>query len=440
MRQNAADAGGGAQNCYNVAMKTVGIIAEYNPFHQGHARQYELVRERFGADAALAVVMSGNFTQRGEPAVVDKWARTRMALTMGASLVIELPFAYAAASAERFATGGVQCLLATGVVGHLAFGSESGDLPALDRAAAILTEEPPAFKAALRDGLDSGLAFPAARQQALAACLEDPSGAAILSTSNNILAVEYLKAIRRHAGGRLKPWTHGREGQAYRGQTLAGLTGPASATAIRSEIRRCGRNPAALLTALSGHMPAAALGILVEQAAAGRGPVFPESLAPSLLSLLGSHSGEELDAFAGMEEGLGRRLKQMAARPAKASPDLLQDLLDAADTRRFPATRISRALTALLAGVRREDLAQLDAAGGPQYLRVLGFDRKGRYLLKLMRQHAALPILTKGSDFLEMTQPAAVRLAQLDRLSTDLWSLAAGLPAGADFDTPVITR
>lgn len=421
------------------SMKTVGIIAEYNPFHRGHALQYEAVKAHFGDDTALVIIMSGSFTQRGEPAIVDKWTRARMALAQGASLVLELPFAYAAASAERFATGAVQCLQATGVVGSLAFGSEAGDLASLTRVAGVLAEEPPDFKKNLRIGLDNGLAFPAARQQALAAVLPEPDLAELLRTPNNILAIEYLKAIQRCGYSKLKPWTHARAGQDYREQDLASAAGPASATAIRSTIRSTAGSQSALLQILAGHMPAPALGLLLQSLAAGSGPVFPEMFASALLSLLSSHTPTQLDQIAGMEEGLGRRLQQAAARPAKTSVELLADLLTAAATRRFPATRIQRALVALLAGVQREDLALFDNAAGPQYLRVLGFDRRGRYLLKQMRQYARLPIVTRGSDFLEMKEPAAVRMAGLDRLATDLWNFAVGLPAGADFDTPVIT-
>jgi predicted nucleotidyltransferase len=133
-------------------MKTIGIIAEYNPFHNGHASQFARIREQFGADTAIVVMMSGSFTQRGEPAVIDKWARTRMALAMGASLVIELPFVYATASAERFAAGGVQCLLATGVVGQLVFGSESGDLAALERIASATARSGPFFPCRTANG------------------------------------------------------------------------------------------------------------------------------------------------------------------------------------------------------------------------------------------------------------------------------------------------
>jgi predicted nucleotidyltransferase len=427
-------------------MKTIGIIAEYNPFHNGHASQFARIREQFGADTAIVVMMSGSFTQRGEPAVIDKWARTRMALAMGASLVIELPFVYATASAERFAAGGVQCLLATGVVGQLVFGSESGDLAALERIASVLSDESPLFKTVLRQQLDLGRSFPAARQMATEKCLQDQSGEEIIDcsllmkTANNILAIEYLKALNRYGKGRIKPWTHQRVGQNYRETDLSATQSLASATAIRRRIHDTCQDPAAMVMDLASFMPPATLGILMEQTVLNRGPVFPENLAPIILTLLSSETAERIDRLAGMDEGLGRRLMKMAGRPTKSTPDLLQDLLKAADTRRFPATRISRALAALLGGVTREDLALFDATGGPQYLRVLGFDRKGRYLLKLLRRFATLPVMMKGSDLLELESPAAVRMAALDRLSTDIWSYAAGLPAGADFDTPVIMR
>ncbi len=427
-------------------MKTVGIITEYNPYHNGHALQYDRVRQRFGSDTAIVCVMSGSFTQRGEPAIVDKWSRTRMALSMGASLVIELPFPFATASAERFASGGINCLAATGVVGQVVFGSESGSLTDLTCLASLLVEEPPLFKSVLRDELDRGMSFPVARQRAAAASLaqsgEDPGIATLLETANNILAIEYLKALDR-MGGTLKPWTHRREGQAYidaEEATAGNCAHLASATSIRARIRMANGRPSQMLQSLALAMPPETLGILLESVRSGQRPLFPEASAPIILALLGSETPDRIDRIAGMEEGLGRRLMQMAARPAKVSVNLLEDLVEAADTRRFTRTRITRAMTALMAGLTRDDLALFDEAGGPQYLRVLGFDRKGRHLLKLMRQHASLPVLTRGSDLLELTGPAAVRMAGLDRLSTDLWSAMAGLPAGADFDTPVIMR
>lgn len=428
-------------------MKTAAIIAEYNPFHAGHAWQLQAVRREFGEDCAVIAVMSGSMTQRGEPALLDKWARTRMALACGVSLVIELPFAYAAASAERFARGGVQLVEATGLDCRLVFGSECGDLASLQRLAALLNAEPPQYRELLRQGLDAGASFPAARQQAVTELSGDPEMAAILSSSNNILAVEYLKALLLFGSGRITPVTFQRVGQAYNDDSRPGAAILASAAAIRrriAEFRAAGPSDLAGLVAyLREMMPAPALSILLESIQSGPGPLALEDLAVPILSQLRSTQPDQLDGIPGMGEGLGRRLAAAARRPGAGADQLngrLAILLNDADTRRFPRTRIQRALLTQLTGLRQEDLTLFDSAGGPQYLRVLGFDKKGRHLLKLMRRHARLPILMNASDSLEYKSPALARMAELDSLSTDIWMLAAGRSCGRDFDMPSVMR
>ena len=424
-------------------MKTAAIIAEYNPLHLGHAWQLAAIRRQLGSSCAVLAVMSGNFTQRGEPAVLDKWSRTRMALACGVDLVLELPFAYAAASAERFAAGGVQSLQATGLDCQLVFGSESGDLDRLDRLAGILATEDPAWQDLLRGFLDQGESFPAARQQAVAAYTHDPDLASLLESANNILAVEYLKAIRRLPACRLQPLTLPRQGQAYRDSEPAGPSGGfASASAIRRRLElylTAGRSdPGPLVQDLAAMMPAPSLAILLEQLQAGPGPLRLEDLAVPILAQLRSQPVQFIEQVPGMGEGLGRRLAAAAARPTAADNGRLAGLLADVATRRFPQTRIQRALIALLAGLTAEDYALFDRSGGPPYLRVLGFNRQGRYLLKVMRRLAERPIIMKASDFLEYRDPAFCRLAELDILATDLWMLAAGQPCGRDFDTPVV--
>ncbi len=372
-----------------------------------------------------------------------------MALSCGVDLVIELPFAYAAASAERFAAGGVQLLQATGLTCQLVFGSESGDLAKLMQLAGILSKETPEFRQHLHHFLDSGESFPAARQMAVAELTGQKDLAALLEKSNNILAVEYLKAICSLTDCRLQPMTFKRQGQAYLEQKLDGQAGFASASAIRQSIfdhwaidpSALGRQGdlAGLFQALSAQMPAPALAVLLEQLQAGKGPVSLEDLAVPILGLLRSQPPTQLDFISGMSEGLGRRLAAAAARPAIGeNTGRIAALLENTATRRFPKTRIQRALIALLMNLKPEDLAVFDAAGGPQYLRILGFNRKGRYLLKIMQKLATRPILMKASDILEYKDPAFSQMAEMDLLATDLWMLAAGRPCGVDFDTPVV--
>ncbi|MFQ9151713.1 MAG: nucleotidyltransferase family protein [Blautia sp.] len=174
-------------------MKVTGIIAEYNPFHQGHAYHLSRARELTGADRIL-VVMGGNFMQRGEPAIIDKYTRTEMALRNGADLVLELPAASATGSAEYFAEGAVELLDASGVVNELCFGSELGELEPLEKAAELLLEEPEDYQELLRTELKKGKTFPEARETALSAFLPEQS---LLASPNNILAIEYIKALKR---------------------------------------------------------------------------------------------------------------------------------------------------------------------------------------------------------------------------------------------------
>jgi predicted nucleotidyltransferase len=446
-------------------MKTAAIIAEYNPFHQGHAWQIGQIRKTLGDDCAVIAAMSGSFVQRGEPAIFDKWTRARSALACGADLILELPFAYAAASAERFAAGGVQLLQATGLDCQLVFGSEAGDLPVLQKLADIFTCETDEYKVLLHHHLDQGLSFPAARQRAVADLTGQPDLADQLSGSNNILAIEYLKAIKALPQCRLVPMTLPRQGQSYRDSGLSDAAGFASASAIRRTIAgKVGQSAsqipdiAGLIRDLDGQLPLPSLALVLEKIQAGLGPLFLEQFALPILGLLRSRPVSQLEQVPGMGEGLARRLVAAAARPGIPAPDAdaatrtsgggqMATLLHDCATRRFPQTRIQRVMIAMLAGVTADDLLLFDEAGGPQYLRVLGFNRKGQYLLKIMRQKAEKPILMKGSDLLEQRGAALVRMAELDYLATDLWMLAAARhgpldgalgTCGRDFDTPVL--
>lgn len=221
-------------------MKVAGIIAEYNPFHKGHAYHIEETKRRTGCDHVIAL-MSGDFVQRGAPAIMDKYSRTKMALESGVDLVLELPVCYATASAELFAAGGIAILSALGCVEHIGFGYEdSGQsthnvLNDLEQIADILAEEPALYADALSAHLKSGLSYPAARAKAMAEYTGHPVPA--LDTPNNILAVEYLKAIRRQNSS-LKPAAIPRQGEGYHSLKTDGIY--ASATAIREYLKSCG--------------------------------------------------------------------------------------------------------------------------------------------------------------------------------------------------------
>lgn len=426
-------------------MGTVGIVTEYNPFHLGHAWQLREIRRRLGADTSVVVVMSGPFVQRGEPAFLDPGTRARCALKSGVDLVLRLPFPYACASAERFAAGSVALLAATGAVDVLAFGSESGELGPLEGLADFLVEEPEAYRATLRLQLDRGVSFAAARQAALKETAPDPALADRVAEPNDILGIEYLKALRRQGLDRIRPMAVHRLGAHDRDASMPdpGAVGPASATAIRAALLdalRQGHPPAVAIDRVRPSLPPATAALALHRLLQGAAPVTADTFLPTLVAGLRGLPPEALDAIAGMGEGLGRRLREEAR--GLSGPDPMSALVAGGVSRRFPASRVRRALCALLVGLRESDLSAFDAAGGPRFLRVLGFTDRGRTLLRGMRRRATLPLFLKESDSLEhAADPALTRMAELDRLAADLWALAVPRQAlrrtGGDFDTPV---
>lgn len=422
-------------------MITVGIISEYNPLHNGHLYQIRKIREIFGEDSAVIAIMSGNFVQRGEAAVLDKWSRARTAVQCGANLVIELPVLYATASAELFASGGVAIAAATGVCDYLVFGSESGDLQELEAIADILAEEPDEFRVLLKQHLDEGLSFSVSRSLAIEEYGAAPGAADILACSNNILAIEYLKAIRRRRIKRMRPYTIRREGQAYN-DTFFSPGFHASASAIRESLQSPDTGTAFIISTLSGSMPEDSLASLASGQRRQSCILSKEAYAGDLFQMILSNTPENLTRLPGMGEGLGNRLREYAAA-STAEPDRLGKLIESVSTRRYPRSRVRRALIHMLLGITKDDFAMAAGDKAPYYLRILGFDKKGRYLLKIMRKTARLPIITRGSDFREYAanadNQALLRMSQLDINATDIWSQKTTGQCGRDFTTPPVT-
>ena len=293
-------------------MGAAGIIVEYNPLHSGHLRLLEAGRAALGPDTAMVCVMSGNFVQRGDFALLRKHARARAAVESGADLVLELPLPWAVSSAEGFAAGGVQALAATGVVEHLLFGSECGDVSALERVAAALLA--PSFRDRLREVLPGAVSFAAARQRALTGLLPEED-AALLESPNNILGIEYCKALLGQ-NAPLRPVTIRREGSAHDG-ALAPDTHP-SASGLRALLRQGKRKEA-----LSLLPPAMARAYELEEAA-GRAPVFWENSHRAILARLRSMTAADFAALdQGHLESTVRRLPRcrLAARTAGRSQD-----------------------------------------------------------------------------------------------------------------------
>lgn len=359
-------------------MNTVGLITEYNPFHKGHAYHIEKSKEMTRADFAIAV-MSGDFVQRGTPALLPKHIRAEMALQNGADLVLELPVQYATGSAELFAHGAVSILNSLGVVTHLCFGSECGDHTRLMEIARILSDEPVWYRDTLQENLKKGLSYPAARAEAL------PQYRELLESPNNILGIEYCKAILRLKSD-IKPLTLKREGNDYHETTLG--TSFASASALREQLL-AGAEPCTL----ADYIPEQSLEIL-SNGMEKYGYMSENDLSGLLVyRLMMLSSPAELYPYADMSEELAARIYKN--RNEFHSFSQFADLLK---TREVTRTRINRALLHLILNIKK-------GTDTVPYARVLGFRKNAAPMLNEIKQKAAFPLLTKTADYQKILTP-----------------------------------
>lgn len=395
-------------------MLTAGIIAEYNPFHNGHAYQIRTARS-LGATHVVAV-LGGAFTQRGDCAAVDKFTRARAALLCGADLVIELPLPYAVSSAERFAFGGVALLDSLGCVDTLVFGSECGDTDLLTHAAKAVDD--PLFSEALKGFLNQGLVFPKARQLALAQTMGEDS-AAVLEQPNNILGTEYIKWLLR-LNSPITPVTIARTGAAHGSDISSGQI--ASASLVRKRM-------------LAGEewrffVPPQAADLYSHAIENGHAPCSLTRLERAVLARMRTITKDELLRLPDVTEGLeGRILK--AARTAKS----LDELYLLIKSKRYTLSRIRRIVLCAYLGVTSD--LQLQS---PPYIRVMGFNSRGKEILSRAKDTAKLPILTSLARCAEVSQTAA-QFANLEAQASDIFALCSPqvLACGLDFTAkPVI--
>lgn len=368
-------------------MKTLGIIAEYNPLHNGHLYHMQECKKKAEADCVI-VVMSGDFTQRGEAAILDKWTRSRLAVENGADLVLELPFAYAVNSAEHFARGGVGILQRLGCVTHLGFGAEANSLETLQILADAVSAENPDIQRKMKELLDQGESYAKARQLALESQLGSEFAEAIRSP-NNILAVEYLKQLKNNGNSIIHVMVN-RKGAGYHAAKPEG--GFASATAIRRHMDRKQQKdyvPGNVADALE------------------KGLSHPE-IFPLVQSRVLSASEEELSRIFSVGEGLENRMKDQIRRSCS-----LDDFVARVGSKRYPATRIRRILCQMLVGMTDfED---------EYYARLLAAGPKGTALLKQIKKNSDIPVITNINK--EETLP---KLIKYDILAADLYNILAG--------------
>ncbi len=354
-------------------MKIVGIIAEYNPFHNGHQYHIEKAKEITGADAAI-VVMSGNFVQRGAPAIMPKHLRAEMALKAGASLVIELPVCYATGTAEQFAYGAVSILNSLGCVDAICFGSECGDITALNELAKILCDEPHEYRECLQMHLRNGLSFPLARQKAIETICSNSSIAHLLEQPNNILGIEYLKALYR-LNSNIKPYTIQRMSSQYHDVDLQEEF--SSATALRQTII------SGNFMDLHGQIPDTNIA-LFEEYYQKRFPVYANDFSLLLKYRLLNETKSTLTQYADVSEELANRIFNQLNNFVS-----FEQFCELLKTKEMTYSRISRALLHILLGIKKTDYADIG------YARVLGFRKDVSNVLTVIKNSSAVPLVTK---------------------------------------------
>lgn len=410
-------------------MKTAGIIVEYNPFHKGHEYHIRQTKELTGADYCVAV-MSGNFVQRGEPALLDKYVRAKMALLCGADLILELPVCFAAGSAGDFAAGSISLLDKLGIVDFLSFGSECGQIAPFLKAAQVLAAEPPAFSAALRSRLKQGCSFPKARSAALFSCLQSaavPGEATasdslqdLFSSPNNILGLEYCTALLRRMSG-IRPVTLKREGAAYHDPGLSPARPSdrpsyASALAIRK----------ALQSGLSFEAFAAAvpesLRPLWEECLRHNSFLFPCDFTKELRYRLLSQSGGGFTAYADVSRELSDKI-----RNARFSFTDWDSLCENLKSRELTYSRISRALCHILLSLTAAQLRDAREHDFVPYARILGFRKAAGPLLSAIRKNSSIPLLSKPASAAKLLSGSAMHLFEKDILAAHIYE--SGLAA-----------
>ncbi|HZK33206.1 MAG TPA: nucleotidyltransferase [Tissierellaceae bacterium] len=394
-------------------MKVVGFIAEYNPFHQGHKYHLLKSKEISNADYSIAV-MSGSFLQRGEPSFIDKWTKAKIAIDSGIDLVIELPFIFSTQSAESFAYGGVKLLDSLNIVNYLSFGSELGDLKPLIEISSILSQEPKYYKEKLKHYLDEGLSFPAARSNAL----EDYTYhnnydlkynfKNILRGSNNILAIEYLKALLQIKSNIL-PIAIKRVGSSYKDNYISREF--SSAAAIRHAIKSNG------LDAIKDFVPNETYYWLNKYIKKYGSFNYINNYEDILIYLIRTMEKDKIKTLVDMETGLENRIIEKGF----ISNDINQ-IINSIAAKRYPKTRIQRLLTHLLHNLYENEFNEMYKIY-PSYIRVLGSNEKGLTLLREIKKRSSIPIITKFANYKYLRNEKIEKIISFDKKSTDIFFL-----------------
>ncbi len=406
-------------------MKTVGIVAEYNPLHNGHQYHIHMSKELSRADFVIAV-MSGNFVQRGEPAILDKWHRTKMALLSGVDMVIELPVLFSCASAEYFAAAAVKLLEDTGLVDFICFGSESGNLKELMQAASLFINETAEFQLLIKQFLNSGNSYPVARMKAYEVFSNTQSN--ILSNPNNILGIEYLKALLNLKSD-ITPLTIPRKGANYHSTDIN--TSYASASALRQALYRNDWEK------IAHHVPTNILDILKESFSRGIAPISMDSYMQSLQYCIRKMPQDELGQIFEVSEGLENRIRRFAPKC-----NSINEIITSIKTKRYTYTKIQRILLHILLDITAQQINSLHQQNHLPYIRVLGFRRSKEILLKKLMQSAKIPVITNLKNAKNQVDAIGNSLLHIEEKTTDIFFMTTPNPnfhaLGQELTTPMV--
>lgn len=365
-------------------MNVVGVITEYNPFHNGHKYQLDKIKELTHADYCV-VVMSGDFVQRGSPALIDKYSRTKMALLNGADLVLELPVYYATGSAEYFAAGAIALLDRLGIVNSICFGSECGDISVLSSFAKVLAEESTEFAEALRHNLCDGLSYPVARNNALTFVHKElAEHMDVLSSPNNILGIEYIKALYRR-NSNIVPFTNKRLGSGYHDTILSQSN--SSATAIRHSLEQMDN-----LLLIANHVPSNVFQILEEHFHVNY-PIYQQDFSLPLNYKLLQHYNNGYMEFADITADLSDKIKKNLEQFTSC-----QEFCELLKSKDMTYTRISRCLLHILLDIRKTSLQNFIADDYVYYARILGLKQSSTDILNAIKTNTSIPLISKLAD------------------------------------------
>ena len=389
--------------------KVLGIVAEYNPFHNGHLYQLNYSKKITNSKYSVAVI-SGNFTQRGSTSLIDKWSKAEIAIKNGIDLVIELPLLYSISSAENFADGAIKILNSLGIVDYISFGTESGDISSLKTISDILVSEPEKYKSFLTAELNKGLSFPKARANALSMYLHNSKvNANILSSPNNILGVEYLKALKKY-NSNIQPIAISRREADYNSTSFSNNI--ASATAIRNLVNNKS------FDIINNLLPISSLEILMEEIKNGHMVIDLSVFEKEIIYNLRKMSVDEIRNLPDVSEGL-----EFAIKNAANSCNSIVEFLNIVKSKRYTSTRLQRILLYTLLGITKKDM-EISKKTLP-YVRVLGFNDNGKNLIsEIYRRNTKINIITSVKKFLDNNSNKNLRrILDIDIFSTNVFTI-----------------